>query len=85
MQMRKFGVVRADGYWGPNWVRVLSQLRSLAAVCDHDAKRLKNVVDRFDLDSSSVKIIDTYHAMLAMDLDGVFVVTPPCNDKKIIR
>ena len=51
-------------YWGPNWVRVLPHLRTLVAVCDHDAERLKNVVERFELDSSSVKIVDKYDAML---------------------
>lgn len=73
----KFGVVGAGGYWGPNWVRVLFQLKSLAAVCDRDTERLKSVVERFEINPSSVKIIDKYDAMLTLDLDGVFVVTPP--------
>lgn len=81
--MMRFGVVGAGGYWGPNWVRVLSQLRSLGAVCDHDAEHLKNIVERFELESSPVKIFDTYDAMLALDLDGVFIVTPPATHAEL--
>ena len=81
--MMRFGVVGAGGYWGPNWVRVLSQLKSLGAVCDHDAEHLKNIVERFELESSPVKIFDTYDAMLALDLDGVFIVTPPATHAEL--
>lgn len=73
----KFGVVGAGGYWGPNWVRVLLQLKSLGAVCDNTTENLKKVVKRFELESSSVKIVAAYDALLGLDLDGVFVVTPP--------
>ena len=75
--MKKFGIVGAGGYWGPNWVRALSQLKCLAAVCDNNAEHLKKVVERFELESSSVNIFDTYEALLGLDLEGVFVVTPP--------
>lgn len=81
--MMRFGVVGAGGYWGPNWVRVLSQLRSLGAVCDCDAEHLKNIVERFELESLPVKIFDTYDAMLALDLDGVFIVTPPATHAEL--
>lgn len=73
----RFGIVGAGGYWGPNWVRVLRQLDVLGAVCDVDAARLQKTVDRFELRSTDVQMFDSYEKMLAMDLSGVFVVTPP--------
>jgi predicted dehydrogenase len=75
--MRRFGVVGAGGYWGPNWVRVLSQLKCLAAICDIDKVRLQNVIKRFELDHSSIKILDNYDKLVALDLDGIFIATPP--------
>jgi UDP-2-acetamido-3-amino-2,3-dideoxy-glucuronate N-acetyltransferase len=73
----QFGIVGAGGYWGPNWVRVLSQIKALAAVCEADAARMQKVDERFGLDAAGVRLLADYDEMLAMDLDGVFVVTPP--------
>lgn len=75
--MKKFGVVGAGGYWGPNWVRVLLQLKCLAAVCDDNEERLKKVVERFELESLNVNIFGAYNALLKSDLDGIFIITPP--------
>jgi predicted dehydrogenase len=79
----RFGIVGAGGYWGPNWVRVLKQLDSLAAVCDQDAGRLAKVVDRFHIQDASCRILTSYEEMLKLDLDGVFVVTPPGSHAEV--
>ena len=73
----QFGVVGAGGYWGPNWVRVLKQLNVLAGICEVDPERRAKVIERFSLKDSDVKIFESYDEMLSLDLDGVFVVTPP--------
>jgi len=73
----RFGIVGAGGYWGPNWVRVLKQLNVLGAVCEKDAERVRPVVEQFKLDKSDVELLDSFEAMLKLDLDGVLVVTPP--------
>ncbi len=75
----RFGVVGAGGYWGPNWVRVLKQLGALGAACEIDSERMQKVVDRFELDGSEVQLFDSYAPMVELDLDGVFVVTPPAT------
>ncbi len=75
----KFGIVGAGGYWGPNWVRVLKQLDFLGAICEVDAERVKQVVERFELDSSTVELLNEYDDMLKLELDGIFVVTPPAT------
>lgn len=73
----RFGVVGAGGYWGPNWVRVLKQLGALAAICESDAERMDKVVARFELDKTNVARLSSFDEMLAMDLDGIYVVTGP--------
>ena len=73
----RFGIVGAGGYWGPNWVRVLKQLGVLAAVCEKDTQRLQPVIEKYDLGNSDIKVLESYDTMLDMDLDGVFIVTPP--------
>ena len=76
----KFGVLGAGGYWGPNWVRVLSQIDALGAICEADDQRREAVVDRFDLtEKTDAAILASFDEMLAMDLDGVFIVTPPAT------
>ncbi len=77
--MTRFGIVGAAGYWGPNWVRVLSQLGVLGAICDVDQERVKQVVEKQGLDKSDVALLHRYEDMLELDLDGVFVVTPPAT------
>ncbi len=77
--MTRFGIVGAGGYWGPNWVRVLNQLGVLGAICDMDEEKVKAVVDKHGLQDSDVALLSNYEDMLALDLDGVFVVTPPAN------
>lgn len=75
----RLGLVGAGGYWGPNWVRVLSQLHVLAAACDADDARLRAVVDRFHLDRGETRITRSFDDLLSMGLDGIFVVTPPAT------
>ncbi|HUS46211.1 MAG TPA: Gfo/Idh/MocA family oxidoreductase, partial [Phycisphaerae bacterium] len=67
------------GYWGKNWVRVLNQLNVLGAACDADADRLKAVARQHELDESRVRLLQSYDEMVRMDLDGIFVVTPPAS------
>jgi len=79
----RFGVVGAGGYWGPNWVRVLLQLRRLAAVCEQDGRRMAELCDRFDLDAAGVASVASYDELLASQIDGVFVVTPPATHAEL--
>lgn len=78
-----FGIVGAGGYWGPNWVRVLSQLDILSAVCEQDQSRLEQVKKKFGLEKSNIRFLDKYEEMLRMELDGVFVVTSPATHEKL--
>ncbi len=73
----QFGIVGAGGYWGPNWVRVLSQINALGAVCENNPVRMARVQERFDLEGTGVRTLGSYEEMVALDLDGIFVVTPP--------
>ena len=73
----KFGIVGAGGYWGPNWVRVLNQLGVLEVVCDQNLDVLKPVVAKYSLQVAGIPVLDSYDEMLKMDLDGIFIVTPP--------
>ena len=73
----KLAVAGAGGYWGPNWVRVLKQLGALAAVCEIDPGRREAIQRRFELQQPATAVLEDYDEMLAMDLDGVFIVTPP--------
>ena len=75
----EFGIVGAGGYWGPNWVRVLKQLGYLGAICEVDAKRVKQVVERFELNATDVALLNEFDDMLKLDLDGIFIVTPPAS------
>ncbi len=79
----RFGIVGAGGYWGPNWVRVLNQLGVLAAVCEADPQRREAVVNRFELQKKPTKSLSRYEDMLAMDLDGIFVVTNPVTHDEL--
>ena len=79
----RFGIVGAGGYWGPNWVRVLKQLNVLAAVCEKDAQRVRGVYEKLQLREADVPLLDDYEAMLRMDLDGVFIVTPPASHAEL--
>lgn len=73
----RFGIVGAGGYWGPNWIRVLKQLDVLAAVCEKDARRVRQLAQRFELDNFGIELLVSYEDMVRLDLDGVFIVTPP--------
>lgn len=80
----KFGIVGAAGYWGPNWVRVLSQVDLLGACCDVDKEALKQVADRFSLSKKGVALTNSFDNLLGNDgLDGIFVVTPPATHKEL--
>lgn len=74
-----FGIVGAGGYWGPNWVRVLRQLNVLGAVCEKNPDRLKQVAEKSDLQNSKIELLTSDEAMFEMELDGVFIVTPPAT------
>jgi len=75
----KFGVIGAGGYWGPNWVRVLLQAGMLGAVCDRDSSRLQQVKARFGLGEKEIPSFSVPCNLLYLDLDGVFIVTPPAS------
>jgi predicted dehydrogenase len=79
----RLGIVGAGGYWGPNWVRVLKQLDCLSAVCDRDAQRPAQVVERFPLQPGTCQVLDSYEQFLKLALDGVFVVTPPATHAEL--
>jgi predicted dehydrogenase len=79
----KFGVVGVGGYWGPNWVRVLKQLGVLSAVCDSDSVGLEHALSKQGLTSGEVHAFERHEDLIAMDLDGVFVVTPPSTHAEI--
>ena len=73
----RFGVVGAGGYWGPNWVRVLLHLKSLVAVCDHDAQLCRLLWNIFEIISSSVKIVDKYDRCLQWIWMAFLSLFPP--------
>ncbi len=73
----RYGVIGACGYWGANWVRVLSHLDMLYAVCDTDVSKLKIIDAKFLEENQQIKIFDSIDQMLKINLDGVFIVTPP--------
>lgn len=70
----KFAVV-GIGYWGPNLVRALLNMRGgkLVAVCDKDPRKIKFIHDRFgDIESHN----DVDEMLMRDDLDAVCISTP---------
>jgi UDP-2-acetamido-3-amino-2,3-dideoxy-glucuronate N-acetyltransferase len=60
------------GYWGKNLVRNFSELQGLAAICDSDAARLKELQQTF-----SVPTTQCFEEILARpEIDGVVIAAP---------
>jgi UDP-N-acetylglucosamine 3-dehydrogenase len=67
----KIGIVGVGG-WGKNHARVLNDFGCLGAICDMDAKRAKDLADRYGANSYS-----SLDEMLGKErLDGCLVCTP---------
>ena len=70
------------GYWGKNYIRLLSQMAdvNLVAICDRDKEQLRKNKTRI-LSSQSgprLQLFTDYHKMLEMsDLNGVIICTNP--------
>jgi predicted dehydrogenase len=72
------------GYWGANYVRVLSELpaATLRGVCDKDSGRLHEVVRRFHVRYTWNDV----HDVLADDLvEAVVVATPSSTHYQLVR
>jgi predicted dehydrogenase len=73
-----------SGYWGINYVRLLSQLADahLVGVCDKSEERLKMIAGQF-CDTEYFTSVDQ---LLAMDgIDGVIVCTNPDSHYEVAR
>jgi UDP-2-acetamido-3-amino-2,3-dideoxy-glucuronate N-acetyltransferase len=70
--------VIGTGRWGKNWVRVLSELNVLKAVCDKDRSRLDapETVARF----SGEDVVD---ALCGLNVKGVVIATPAATHYSI--
>ena len=63
------------GYWGPNLLRVLSEMDGVRVswICDLDAERLNRYGQRYP----TARTTDDYELMLSDDdLDAVLIATP---------
>src|SRR5215207_2576583 len=78
----RLGVIGV-GYWGPNLVRNLVDIRKieLVAVADLDESRRTAIQDRFP----NVYTTKDYTEFFQMNLDAVVVVTPPATHFRIAR
>jgi predicted dehydrogenase len=79
----RFGVV-GFGYWGPNIVRNLMQMKDahLSAVCDRDKKALKRVLHFYP----SVPVYQNYRDLIrSKDIDVIAVATPLSTHFSIAR
>ena len=72
------------GYWGANYIRVLSELphATLAGVCDQDGERLDVVARRFHV-GTTWKDVDAVLADPAVD--AVVVATPSATHAAVVR
>jgi predicted dehydrogenase len=70
----RIGVVGL-GYWGPNLIRVLSDLEcaELAAICDRDEERLERMARRYP---SSAPTTDFEELLDDETLDAIVIATP---------
>ena len=75
------GLVGA-GYWGPNWLRTLSNVDGcrIAGVCELSAGRLQYLAERFP----DVPRTADYAALLSQpELDAVVIATPPATHRQL--
>ncbi|MGC1679710.1 MAG: Gfo/Idh/MocA family oxidoreductase [Candidatus Binataceae bacterium] len=82
-QLRAIAVVGL-GYWGPNWIRNLSQLRCASRIvaCDMDADRRGRVAALFP----SVETSESFDSIVEdRDIDGVVVATPVSTHYPLAR
>jgi predicted dehydrogenase len=72
------------GYWGANYVRVLSEIATatLWGVCDKDSRRLNDIVRRFHVRYTWNDV----HDVLADDLvEGVIIATPSSTHCQLVQ
>lgn len=72
------------GHWGPNHVRVFSELdrAEVVACADIDGKRLERISDRFP----GVRTTKSYRALLRdRSVDAIVVATPTATHATIVR
>jgi predicted dehydrogenase len=72
------------GYWGPNYARVLSDLRDaeLTAICDQRPDRLELVRERYP----AVAACATVDELFARDeVDAVVIATPASTHEALVR
>ena len=63
------------GYWGANYLRLLSDLRQhfkLEAVCDKNLASLREASEKY-----GVSVFSNYEEMFETDLEAMFIVTNP--------
>ena len=71
------------GYWGINYVRLLSQLSSatLVAVCEKSEKRAQDIKLIFP----EVKIINEFEDLFHVDFDAAIVCTDPSSHYQVAK
>lgn len=69
----RIGVIGC-GYWGPQLIRNLSEIRgaSLAGVADQRPARRQYVLESYP----NVKVFEDYHDLLSSDIEAVVIATP---------
>jgi predicted dehydrogenase len=69
------------GHWGPNHARNFDSMNQteLVAVADQNPEQLRKISERY----SHIQVVDSYHKLFDMDLDGVVIVTPPATHHQI--
>jgi len=74
------------GHWGPNFVRIFSQMRevNLCGICDNDKERLKQIKQLYH--SNNFKIYSNYKKLLKNNiLDALIIATPASTHYKITK
>ncbi len=82
MKLTKLGVI-GFGYWGPNVVRNLTEIRSshVVAIADLREDRLSHIRNTYP----GIVTSSDYRDLFSMGLDGVVVATPPATHYKLAR
>src|SRR5512139_1715783 len=83
MRVTRLGVIGC-GHWGPNHIRVFSQLRDsqVVACADLDTNRLNAIREQ----QPNVKLHKDYRQMLAEEqLDAVVVSTPTRTHYEVVK
>ncbi|MFO7322987.1 MAG: Gfo/Idh/MocA family oxidoreductase [Chloroflexota bacterium] len=81
-QPLRFAVI-GTGYWGINYVRLLSELpdAEVVIVCDQNSARLKEIERRFP----RVQVTTDLHTALSQDIDAAVVATNATSHFEVVQ